>query len=128
ASALALILASSLVLDRLAAAGRPGLSALHFAGVGVGIAISAILVAALLSFGGDWTMMWRASGAVSLLGVAGVALLVPGGRDAPVVARPTGDPARDPRLWRMTLAYGLFGFGYVITATFLVAIVRATPS
>src|SRR5271165_4032652 len=54
ASALALILASALVLDRLAEAGRPGLMALHFAGVGVGIAVSAALVAALLRGGGDW--------------------------------------------------------------------------
>src|SRR5204863_2466133 len=37
ASALVLIFASALVLDRLAAAGRGGLSAVHFAGVGTGI-------------------------------------------------------------------------------------------
>src|SRR5882757_1842067 len=41
ASAFALIFSSALVLDRLAAAGRSGLSALHFAGVGSGIAVSA---------------------------------------------------------------------------------------
>jgi predicted MFS family arabinose efflux permease len=128
ASALVLILASALVLDRLAEAGRPGLAALHFAGVGVGIAVSACLVSGLLRDGADWAELWRASGVVSLLGALAVGLLVPAGgegRDAAVAAR---SAARDPRSRRMTLAYGLFGFGYVVTATFLVAIVRATPS
>ncbi len=128
ASALALILSSAVVLDRLTAAGRPGLSALHFAGVGVGITVSAGLVAALLRGGGDWAMMWRVSGAVSLMGALAVALLVPAGPETPVVNRPSGSAPRDPGLRRMTVAYGLFGFGYVITATFLVAIVRATPA
>jgi aminoglycoside/choline kinase family phosphotransferase len=45
ASALALILSSALVLERLAQVGRPGLAALHFSGVGIGIALSAALVA-----------------------------------------------------------------------------------
>jgi predicted MFS family arabinose efflux permease len=123
-----LILASALVLERLAEAGRPGLSALHFAGVGVGIAVSAALVAALLSGAGDWAAMWRISGVVSLLGAVAVAFLVPAAPEQPVVGRASGPVARDPRLQRITVAYGLFGFGYVITATFLVAIVRTTPA
>jgi predicted MFS family arabinose efflux permease len=128
ASALALILASALVLDRLAEAGRPGLMALHFAGVGSGIAVSAALVATQLATGASWAAMWQASGAVSLLGLVAVALLVRPGVEPTTAPRPSQGAARDPRLRRITLAYGLFGFGYVITATFLVAIVRATPA
>src|SRR6185437_12277083 len=68
ASALALILSSALVLDRLAALGRPGLAALHFAGVGTGITVSAGLVAAQIATGGTWASMWLWSGALTLLG------------------------------------------------------------
>ncbi len=126
ASALVLILASSQVLDYLAACHRPQLSALHFAGVGIGIAISAALVAAQNAAGTGWAAMWTVSGAVSLLGALTVAMLLPNHAAFPTAATAPGSRP-DPRLRRMTLAYGLFGFGYVITATFLVAIVRATP-
>jgi predicted MFS family arabinose efflux permease len=128
ASALALILASALVLERLAEARRPGLMALHFAGVGSGIAVSAALVEMQLATGASWAAMWQASGAASLLGTLAVALLVPAGHELTHTSHATPGTARDPRLRRITLAYGLFGFGYVITATFLVAIVRATPA
>jgi len=57
ASAFCLIFSSALVLDRLARAGRGKLSAVHFAGVGIGIAVSAAVVATLT----DWRSMWLAS-------------------------------------------------------------------
>ncbi len=44
ASAFVLVLASALVLDRLASARRPHLAQVHFAGVGTGIAASALIV------------------------------------------------------------------------------------
>jgi predicted MFS family arabinose efflux permease len=72
--------------------------------------------------------MWQASGAVSLFGALAVALLVSGRPAPPPAPAAAPNAPLDPRLKRMTAAYGLFGFGYVITATFLVAIVRATPA
>ncbi|HEY7577128.1 MAG TPA: YbfB/YjiJ family MFS transporter [Acetobacteraceae bacterium] len=130
ASAVVLVLASAMVLEKLAEARRPGLSALHFAGVGTGIAASAILVAGLLRADQNWRSLWFASGAVSLLATVAVALLL---RDARVPAQQAGGdggprPAIEAALPRLIAAYGLFGFGYVITATFIVAIVRATPA
>jgi predicted MFS family arabinose efflux permease len=128
ASALALILSSALVLDNLARMRRPGLAALHFSGVGIGITASAALVAVLLDSGIGWQEMWRASGAMTLLGAIAVAILAPGDGERLAASASTGPRPRDVRLWRMAIAYGLFGFGYVITATFLVAIVRDTPA
>lgn len=127
-SALALILSSALVLDRLAEARRPHLAALHFAGVGSGIVVSAVLVATQLADGATWQALWFSSGAASLLALLAVAVLLPARPEPRRAPKPPGKVAADPRLQRLTMAYGLFGFGYVITATFLVAIVRITPA
>ena len=64
ASALVLILVSALVLERLAEAGRSDLSAVLFAGVGVGIAASALLVSGLRAEGQAWPALWLGSGAL----------------------------------------------------------------
>jgi len=126
ASAFVLVCASALVMDRLAAAGRPGLSALHFGGVGVGIAVSAVLVAGLDAIGGDWRQQWLWSGAVSLAALAGAAALIPGETEPSHAGARQGKAGR--RLVALIVAYGLFGFGYVITATFISTMVRATPA
>jgi predicted MFS family arabinose efflux permease len=127
ASAFTLVFASALVLDRLAAAGRPALIALYFAGVGSGIVLSALLVAGLAAAGCDWRVFWLASGALSLLGLGAVVLLVPGMAEAKPAGAPPRGGAIDRRLLALIAAYGLFGFGYVITATFISTIVRASP-
>jgi predicted MFS family arabinose efflux permease len=128
ASAFVLVLASAQVLDGLASARRPHLVPIHFAGVGVGIAVSALAVSALIAAEADWRMLWYAPGALALGAVAAVTWLIPA--EPAVAPRPTinARPARSQRgLPSLITAYGLFGFGYVITATFLVAIVRASP-
>jgi len=127
ASAFVLVFASALVLDRLAAAGRPGLSSLHFAGVGIGIALSAVLVAGLAASGSDWRGLWLASGGLSLLALLAVLRLVPAEQEPPPIVRALGKSRANPRLVALIVAYGLFGFGYVITATFLSTLVRLTP-
>jgi predicted MFS family arabinose efflux permease len=123
ASAVTLIFASALVLDRLAAAGRGSLGAVHFAGVGTGIAVSAALVAMLH----DWRTMWLASGALALAAGLAVLVLVPPDHPGPRI-KAAGPRQPLPRgFLPLALAYGLFGFGYIITATFIVAMVRGSP-
>src|SRR5512138_390807 len=128
ASAFVLVFASALVLERLTAAGRTGLWALHFAGVGVGIASSAVLVALLAEGGVGWRGLWLASGALALLALLAVLRLVPVDREAPAPQRGNGPRRVNPRLVALIVAYGLFGFGYVITATFISTQVRLTPA
>jgi predicted MFS family arabinose efflux permease len=127
ASAYVLVLASALVLERLNATGHGRLSAVHFSGVGAGIALSALLTWALASVGFDWRAMWLGGGLLSLAGLAAVAALVPAAQVASAQSAAAPRAAADRRLKLLTVAYGLFGFGYVITATFIVVIVRGSP-
>lgn len=129
ASAFVLVFVTSLVLDGIAAAGRAQLAALHFAGVGGGIAISAATVSALSHNAIGWQGEWISVAALSLLALAFVARLV---RESPPTAQGTQTATNRGRLnaplIALTVAYGLFGFGYVITATFLVQLVRGSPA
>ena len=130
ASAFVMVFSSSLILERLAGAGRAGLSGLHFAGVGTGIAVSSGLVFALGRVPGDWPALWLAGAAFSLACLVLAAVLVPAAPEGAGAAAPpgTGRLAPGAALIRLTIAYGLFGFGYVITATFISTIVRESEA
>ena len=127
ASAFVLVFASSVILERLAQAGASGLSAVHFAGVGTGIAVSAAIVSGLAAAGVGWRLHWVATGGLALLAVPLVAVLVPPDARTGGPPAPPGPVSPTPPLVSLTLSYGLFGVGYVVTATFLVAIVRGSP-
>ncbi|MER9947453.1 YbfB/YjiJ family MFS transporter [Mesorhizobium sp. M0047] len=124
ASAFVMVFMASIVFSHIAAAGRGDLQAWHFGGVGLGIAISAAMMAVLVTEHAGWAAGWLWSAAISACGFVLVALMVDEG---PLT---NGEVAResalrmDRSLIKVIIAYGLFGFGYVVTATFLVAIVR----
>lgn len=129
ASALAMILTSSIVLPFARNSGGRGhvVNFLHFGGVGAGIALSSALALIVNTSAGDaahgWRINWLAGAAITLVAMLLVQWMLP---------RPQGVTERklEPALkWKLplvllTTSYGLFGFGYVITATFLVTIAR----
>jgi predicted MFS family arabinose efflux permease len=86
-----------------------------------------VLVDVLRAGGLDWRALWLGTGVAAAIAVPVAAWLVPYDR-APPKRRDqtaTGGPMRG--IGVLSLCHGLFGFGYVITATFLVAVVRAAP-
>ena len=128
-SAFVIVCLSSLVLEPLVRAGRVRLSAAPFAGVGAGIAGSSVLVSILAYAGYSWRASWVANSIVATLIVAVLFFLIPAPQAAPARRQATtGGGGLSWPLAAIVLSYGLFGFGYVITATFLVAIVRETAS
>jgi predicted MFS family arabinose efflux permease len=126
ASAFVIVCASTLVLERLSASGRGSLSAIQFAGVGFGIMISAIAVSVMLAAGASWRSLWLGTGSLAMLAAVASALLIPAADHDGARMKPEVTDAPASGMGAMVVAYGLFGFGYIITATFLVAIVRLT--
>jgi MFS family permease len=127
ASAFAMIFTSSIVLSHGMAAGNDHVQAAHFGGPGAGIALSSVmvmLIGLILTDGSSWRADWIIGALFSALSLVAVWALLPlepvcagnSGKEPPIAwALPTG---------LLTLSYGIFGFGYVITATFLVTIAR----
>jgi predicted MFS family arabinose efflux permease len=103
----------------------------YYAGPGIGIAVSGIIVPWLLSsLGWDWRYVWMALGVIGLL----IQLIV----EVPLrlaQRTPQGKPSATPkgqfvlndylRLWAGMLAYALFGLGYVGYMTFVIAFLKA---
>jgi predicted MFS family arabinose efflux permease len=128
ASAFALVFTSSIVLSHGAAAGNDHVQAAHFGGPGAGIALSSVMVMLIgLAYHGSpdaWRSNWIGGAIFSAVSLLAVWFLLPSG---PATSAQTGkEPAivwNRPMLL-LTASYGLFGFGYVITGTFLVTIAR----
>ena len=144
ASALVFVYSSGWCLTQIAARGEAALGGLMFAGPGIGIVVSGLLASAMVA------LQWRASAAWIVF--AGLALILsaavwhvfrPGAVAMPVPApgSPTHAPAaaaassRAPatasgvshsraEVATLAVAYGLAGFGYIVTATFLPVIAR----
>ncbi|MEX1035401.1 MAG: YbfB/YjiJ family MFS transporter [Sneathiella sp.] len=126
-SALVMVFGSTLILSRLAANNRSGLTALHFAGVGTGIALSSVLIIVVEALNMGWQGMWIASGVLSLILVPLIFHLVPPVSETGAAAAAV-PPLRYSRpLKALILSYFLLGVGYIITATFLSTLVRQIP-
>jgi predicted MFS family arabinose efflux permease len=135
ASAGVLVLATGLVLDDLRRQGWASLSGWLFSGVGLGIVVSGVavrLTGETLGWRGDWL----------LLALLATAAIYPCWQWLPRAAREreslsTLPPASAPPVPRthavpiaymlLFAAYFLEGIGYIVTGTFLVAIVDSTP-
>lgn len=124
ASAFMMIFLSMIVFGRFLAAGRNDLQAVHFGGVGLGIAVSSLMIGTLALVEAGWRAGWLGAAVISAIGFVATMLLVDRGPEltGPVVREPA--LPKSMALRKIIIAYGMFGFGYIVTATFLVAIVR----
>ena len=122
-----MLLGSGLVLNWLMRAGRRPELGLHFTGIGVGIVVSALGAMAMLRLDWNWALQWQGFAFVGLF------FLVPAWAWRPPVPPPsvaTGSAAAAPaRRWMglMMASYFCAGWGFVISATFTVAIVERQP-
>lgn len=127
ASAGVFILASAAVVGHLAEHGRPGLAGVHFAGVGIGIALSGTLVGWVAPSEG-----WRA-GWLWLAGIGAVMAAIAWAWLPSPKTAPAGGPAATAGraglpLLLLGASYFCEGAGYIVTGTFLVAMVRQSPA
>jgi len=135
-SAVVFVYTSGWCLSRLSRLGVPSMGGIIYAGPGAGIVVSGLLASGMVAW--HWTAAtgWMIFGVLSFVLSATVWRVLRGG-DERLIA--LGAPALHTaslssaaiaqhgpaEMALLTLAYGLAGFGYIITATFLPVIARA---
>ncbi|MDQ0338018.1 putative MFS family arabinose efflux permease [Caldalkalibacillus uzonensis] len=130
-SGIVFVIASSLVLDFLTQNQRLSWSGLFYSGVGMGIVLSGLLVPVLdLYFGwqGAWIGLGVLALALSSLTVTALRGTVSAKREG--TGRQLQTPAKHPTkiiLPWLIAAYGCEGAGYIVSGTFLVALVQSMP-
>ncbi len=118
ASAWVLVMITSLSQPLAAAAGRPRLGALVFAGPGLGIFLTGLLALVSHLLNQTSATLWLIYAAAALVMMLGVWRILPqpvGG--LPVVVTDANPPTQG--IGRLATIYALYGIGYIIPATFL---------
>lgn len=128
-SAVAFVFTSSWCLTHLARVNAPTAGGLIYAGPGIGITVSGLLAGAMVQAGWPAHLGWLGFGLLALMTTALIWPLLRG-TDVPAsgIARHAASVqsgGSNLEKASLALAYGLSGFGYIITATFLPVIARA---
>lgn len=129
-SASGLLIGSGLIVNWLIRHGHMNDLGFHHMGVGIGIALTAVMVDLMIDHL-DWQMQWIMFAAVGfVLAIpAWIFLPRPDGNHMTKSGQTLHDHHTSPRFTRlMLLSYCCAGFGYVISATFIVTIVERQPS
>lgn len=127
-SAWTLVATSAWGLGWLASLGRPNLAGAVFAGVGLGIAAAGMFCLLVPGVEASSLAMWVELGALAALAIV-VPLLVSRRLPAPVPMPAASSPrhaapAPAPGAGGLIACYALFGFGYILPATYLPALAR----
>jgi MFS family permease len=125
-SAWTLVATSAWGLGWLAAIGRPDLAGVQFSGVGIGIA-AAGLFCLLLGSALPSPQLWIGLAALGALASALPLVLsrsLPTPPPPPAAAAASIGPAAPQATFGLVVCYTLFGFGYILPATYLPALAR----
>jgi len=139
ASGVALVTAAVQTLESVEAARHGGASAVMWAGIGAGLALSALGAPRLLHAALAWRIASLGAGALTLVAGVGYSTVWQAGSAATVhhsAGQAHGEPGRFDRrdLLRprrflfLCLSYGAFGFAYIAYATFIVASIKGRLS
>ena len=127
ASAILFVVIAVEVTEALARRGETRIGGALYGGIGLGIALSGLTVPRLDRLGG-WEACWLGMGLIALvLSVIGLLLAQKKSATPPLDHIQGPSTGGSHGIAQLALAYTCEGFGYIISATFLVAMVGRTP-